>query len=71
MDKPIILIKEETKQKLLDVINQSGLPAFIIEPILSDFLNEIRVVARREYETEKANYEKSLKEKVDSTETTA
>ncbi len=60
MDKPIVLIREETKRKLADVINESGLPAFIIEPILSDFLNETRIVAQQQYEMEKARYEKSL-----------
>lgn len=62
MNKPITLIREETKQKLANVINESGLPAFIIEPILSDFLNETRIVAQRQYEMEKAQYEQSLQD---------
>lgn len=70
MDKPIVLIREETKRKLADVINESGLPAFVIEPILADFLSETRMVAQQQYEMEKMRYEKALEtEKAKESET--
>lgn len=62
MNKPITVIREETKKALADVINDSGLPAFIIEPILIEFLNETRIAAKKQYEAEKAQYEQAIKE---------
>lgn len=73
MNKPITVVREETKKNLADIINNSGLPAFIIEPILMEFLNETRIAAKRQYELEKAQYEQALiqeseKENVDKSE---
>lgn len=68
MNKPITLIREETKQQLADVINNSGLPAFVIEPILAEFLNETRMAAKKQYEIEKTQYELFLKQEQEKTE---
>lgn len=62
MNKPITMVREETKKALADVINNSGLPPFVIEPILVEFLNETRYAAQQQYEAEKAQYEKAVKE---------
>lgn len=62
MDKPITIVIEETKNKLAEVINTCGLPPFIIEPILSEFLKETQFAVRKQYELDKAQYEQSLKE---------
>lgn len=61
MNKPITVAREEVKEKIAEVINNSGLPAFIIEPILSDFLVEVRNVAKQQYEYDKRQYELALK----------
>lgn len=60
MNKPMSLIREEVKKELADTINNSNLPPFIIEPILQDFLREVHVAVVRQYENDKAMYEKSL-----------
>ncbi len=60
MNKPTILIIEETKIKLAEIINTSGLPPFIIEPILNTFLQEVHVAVKRQYEIEKLQYEQSI-----------
>ena len=60
MEKPIMLVREEFVQNISNVINQSGLPAFVIEPILKDILVDITQIARRDYEQSKAEYEASL-----------
>lgn len=62
IEKPTIVVIEETKAKIIDVIKESGLPAFIIEPILNDFLSETRAAAQNEYISQKNQYEKMLKE---------
>lgn len=60
MNKPITLVIEETKTKLAEIINTSGLPPFVIEPMLNTFLQEAHVAAKRQYEIEKLQYEQSI-----------
>ena len=60
MNKPIILVIEETKTKLADIINTSGLPPFVIEPILSTFLQEAHAASKRQYEIDKIQYEQAI-----------
>lgn len=62
MNKPIILIREEVKQELANVINNSNLPAYIIEPILVEFLDETRRAAKKQLEIAKLQYERALQE---------
>lgn len=62
MQKPITMIREETKIALANIINNSGLPPFIIEPILAEFLTETRIAAQQQYENEKAEYEEQMKQ---------
>lgn len=50
-EKPLVLIKEECFIALVDVINQSGLPAFIIKPMLQELLNRTQSAMKTEYET--------------------
>lgn len=50
-EKPLVLIKEECFSALVDVINQSGLPAFIIKPMLQELLNRAQSAMKTEYET--------------------
>jgi hypothetical protein len=62
MNKPSTVIYEEFKQDLANLINKSGLPAFVIEPVLQNYLNETRTVAQRQYQADKTAYENSLSE---------
>lgn len=61
MNKPITVIYEDFKQELANLINNSGLPAFMIEPVLQNYLNETKVVMQKQYESDKAKYEEYLK----------
>ena len=60
MNKPITVIYEDFKQGLTNLINNSGLPAFMIEPILQDYLEEVRMVAKQQYQSDKVQYEEAL-----------
>lgn len=60
MNKPITLVIEETKTKLAEIINTSGLPPFVIEPILSTFLQEAHAASKRQYEIDKLQYEQTI-----------
>lgn len=61
MDKPADLIVEETKEKLAKVINESGLPPFLLEPLIKDLYNQISFLKQKELEKSKNNYEESLR----------
>ena len=65
IEKPTVVVIEETKTKIIEVITQSGLPAFIMEPILRDFLAETQQAAQREYEAQKQEYERLLQEQAE------
>ena len=60
MNKPLSLIYEDFKQELADLINNSGLPAFIIESVLQNYLIETRTIVKKQYQIDKTQYEKSL-----------
>lgn len=62
MNKPADLIVEETRENLSKVINESGLPPFLIEPIIRDIYNQISFLKQKELEKSKKDYEESLKE---------
>ena len=60
MNTPITIVCEDFKNELANLINNSGLPAFIIELILKDYLNETRIVAQKQYLFDKTQYEKEF-----------
>lgn len=60
MDKPQTLVYEEFKNGITELINKSGLPFFIIESALKDFLIEVREVSKQQYEYDKKQYERYL-----------
>lgn len=63
MNKPFSVANEEFKQELTNLINNSGLPFFVIELILQNYLNEVDSIAKNQYKNDKAQYEQSLLEK--------
>ena len=62
MNKPITIIYEDFKKDVADLINNSGLPPFVIETVLQDYLIETRNIAKRQYQIDKVQYEKYLSE---------
>lgn len=56
INKPITLIRSEFISNLTNSINNSSLPAFVLEPILRDFYNEVRVLAQQQLEEDRKNY---------------
>lgn len=62
MNKPANLIMEETKENIVKIINESGLPPFLVEPILKDLYNQINILKQQELEQSKKQYEDSLKQ---------
>ena len=62
--KPMSVARAEFINSLTDLINNSMLPPFVIEPILKDMYNDIHMISQRQYEVDKNNYEKLLRKEV-------
>lgn len=60
INKPIMLLREEFIVGLSNLINESKLPLFIIEPILQEVLGTVNVELKRQYEMEVAQYKQAL-----------
>lgn len=60
INKPIMLLREEFAVNLFNLINKSGLPLFVIEPILQEVLGAVNVELKRQYEMEVAQYKQAL-----------
>ena len=60
IQKPTVVLIEETRRKIGDIINESGLPAFLIAPVMRDLFEEVHEASRVEYETQKKQYEDML-----------
>lgn len=58
--KPTTVAYMEFLKNITDTINNSGLPAFVMEPVVKDILAEIRSAANRQYEYDKEQYERKL-----------
>ena len=59
LNMPITVARAEFISNLTKLINESSLPPFIIEPILKDMYVEIKDIAQKQYELDKAKYEQS------------
>lgn len=62
MTKPANLIMEETKENIVKIINESGLPPFLVEPIIKDLYNQVSILKQQELEKNRQEYENSLKQ---------
>lgn len=60
IQKPISVVRQEFVEQLLYDINNCQLPLFVVEPILQDMLNSVKLAAQKQYETEKSQYEQQL-----------
>ena len=60
IQKPTVVLIEETRRKIGEVITESGLPDFLIAPVMRDLFEEVTNASRMEYETQKRQYEEML-----------
>ena len=60
--KPLSVARAEFINSLTDLINNSMLPPFVIEPILKDMYNDIHMVSQRQYEDDVKRYNEILNE---------
>lgn len=62
LNKPITIVRAEFASNLINLINESQLPLFIIEPILRDVYLEVKSGAQKQYEQDVLNYNQLLKQ---------
>lgn len=60
VEKPITMVIEDTKNNLINVINQSGLHPFILDSIMKELHNEIHISYLKQAQIEAENYKKSV-----------
>lgn len=60
--KPVTVRVAELKTDLNGVVAKSGLPPFILEMILGEYLSGVSMVARKEYAQDQAQWESEQKE---------
>lgn len=60
VEKPITMVIEDTKNNLINVINQSGLHPFILDSIMKELHNEIHISYLKQAQMEAENYNKSV-----------
>lgn len=60
IQKPITVARADFISNITDLINNSGLPSFIIEPILRDMLHDIRVICQKQLELDTKTYQEML-----------
>ena len=56
--KPFSVAYRDTKAKLAETINASGLPIDVVVSILRDFLNEVMPAAEDQYKKDLEEYQK-------------
>lgn len=60
--KPVSMIRMEFISSLTELINNSNLPLFIIEPILKDIYTDVRIASQKQTEEEIKQYQKSIEQ---------
>ena len=62
MEKPITVRISETRRKMINAINDSGLPLFILDSILKDLYGELHALSIQQEERDRIEYEQALTE---------
>lgn len=62
MEKPTSIRLKDFKNDVVNLVNDSGLPLFCIEPVLRELLSAVQTKAEEQYLTDKATYDKFLQE---------
>lgn len=63
MNKPLTMIVKETKSKLVNICNESGLPPVILDLIVQNIYSEIHSIVEKQTLDEEKAYIESLRDK--------
>lgn len=64
----LILKERKFKEDIINVVNNSNLPAFIIKPFLQDLLRQIDTLEQKQYEDAKKEQEEKQKKEEENKE---
>ncbi len=67
IQKPISMVKQEFSEKIVDMINNSGLPIFLIEYVLKDIMNGVHAASVQQLETDTRIYQEQLEKSKNQT----
>ena len=62
MNKPLTMVIKETKNKLVNICNESGLPPIVLDLIMQGIYSEIHSLAERQTAEEEVSYAKMHKD---------
>lgn len=62
MNKPLTMVIKETKSKLANICNESGLPPVVLDLIMQGIYSEIHSLAERQAVEEEMTYTKMVAE---------
>ena len=65
MNKPLTIARQEFIDDLVNLINGSGLPAFVMSDVLSDILSDVRMEEQRQLARDKEEYANESHEQED------
>lgn len=54
--KPITLLREDLISTIAKAINESKLPAFVVEGVLKDFINEVHIASQRQLDADRRKW---------------
>ena len=60
VNKPIMVARQEFIENLIGLVNNSGRPAFVMQPIVKDIANELANSVNQQFLAEKQQYEEAL-----------
>lgn len=59
----LILKEREFKENMVDMINASGMPAFILKNIIKELYDQLNIIEQQQYEEALKNKEKTEEDK--------
>lgn len=58
--KPVTILREEFINNLTDMVNNSDLPMFVLEPIFRDMHSKIKIAEQKQLENDKLKYQEMI-----------
>lgn len=62
IEKPTILKLKELEKQIVELINNSDIPAFVLKPTFEKILNQLEIIEQQELENETKKYNELIKE---------
>lgn len=60
IQKPISMVKQEFSEKIVDMINHSSLPIYLVEYILKDIMNGVHAASMQQLESDTRVYQEQI-----------